>query len=164
MQWTETMTIDAPVDLVRAAVRDQHHVMAWSAWPEATGFTCSVEGDATSVGSQIVFRDQAGTVQGRQRIVDVTDDRRTRTVVNQLENRGPFGRTIRPRVDFRTTAVGADRTEVALHFDVESPFPPPLWQLVGVGVRRWVRGLHRKDLAQLKTYVESAADGSTVGS
>lgn len=123
MHWTETVTIDAPVDVARAAVRDQRHVMAWSAWPEATGFTCSVDGDATSVGSEIVFRDRTGTVQGRQHIVDVTDDGDTRTVVNQLENRGPFGRTMRPRVDFRTTAVNAQRTEVGAGLRRRHPVP-----------------------------------------
>lgn len=158
MQWTETVIIDAPADVVRAAVGDQRHVMAWSAWPEATGFTCSVEGDATSVGSQIVFRDRAGTVQGRQRIVDVSDDGGTRTVVNELENRGPFGRTMRPRVDFRTTALAAQRTQVALDFDADIPLPPPLRQVVGFPLRRWVRGLHRRDLDQLKAYVETADD------
>lgn len=162
MQWTETVIIDAPVDIVRAAVRDQRHVMAWSAWPEATGFTCVVEGDAMSVGSQIVFRDRSGTVQGRQRIVDVTDDGATRTVVNELENRGPFGRTMRPRVDFRTTALDDHRTEVALDFAADIPFPRPLRQLIGVGMRRWARGLHRKDLDQLRTYVETADDPRTL--
>jgi hypothetical protein len=162
MRWTETVIIDAPADVVRTAVRDQRQVMAWSAWPEATGYTCSVEGDATSVGSQIVFRDRTGTVQGRQRIVEVTHDGDTHTVAYDLDNRGPFGRTLRPRVDFRTTAVEGGRTEVALDFAVDIPFPPPLRQVVGVGMRRWVRGLHRRDLDQLKAHIEAAGDPRTL--
>ena len=34
---------------------DQHTVIEWSAWPEATGYPCAVSGDGRSVGSEIVL-------------------------------------------------------------------------------------------------------------
>lgn len=49
MQWTETITIETPRDSVYQAVRDQHTLMQWSAWPEATGFTCRVDGDGMNL-------------------------------------------------------------------------------------------------------------------
>lgn len=61
MTWTETIDIDAPAEDVFDAMLDQDRVMSWSAWPEATGFTCSVEGDSRSPGSEIVFRDKKGS-------------------------------------------------------------------------------------------------------
>ena len=55
------------------------------------------------------------------------------------------------------------RTEVALDFAVDLPFPPPLRQLIGFGMRRWVRGLHRRDLVQLKAHVETTDAGHIAG-
>lgn len=72
MKWTESIDVDAPLKQVQRAVADEHQLMHWSAWPAATGYTCSVDGDGTTVGSEIVFRDPAGTEQGRQRLTAVT--------------------------------------------------------------------------------------------
>ncbi|MEM9748367.1 MAG: SRPBCC family protein [Actinomycetota bacterium] len=151
MRWTETIVIEASPERVFEAQLDQGDVMAWSAWPEATGFTCGVEGDGRTVGSEIVFRDKKGAVQGRQRIVEVHDLR----VTNRLENRGPFGTTITPRVDFIATPLDDGRTRAALDFEAEVPLPFGLRHLVQAVMSRWARKLHVKDLQQLKTYVES---------
>lgn len=151
MKWTETIEIDAPPERVFEALLDQDHVMGWSAWPEATGFVCGVEGDGRSPGSEIVFRNKNGAVQGRQRIVEVDDLR----VTNRLDNKGPFGTTITPRVDFIATPVGDDRTQVALDFEAEIPLPFGVRHLVQVVMSRWARTLHVKDLEQLRDYVES---------
>ncbi len=75
MHWTESIDVDRPVPEVRAAIADEHELMQWSAWPEATGYTCSVDGDGISPGSEIVFRDRSGVVQGRQRLLRSTADR-----------------------------------------------------------------------------------------
>jgi len=151
MKWTETIEINAPAERVFEAQLDQGHVMGWSAWPEATGFVCGVEGDGRSEGSEIVFRNKKGVVQGRQRIVDVHGLR----VTNRLENKGPFGTTITPRVDFVATPLDEGRTRAALEFEAEVPLPLGLRHLVQAVMSRWARKLHVKDLEQLKTYVES---------
>jgi hypothetical protein len=151
MKWTETIEINAPASEVFEAQLDQAHVMGWSAWPEATGFVCGVEGDGRSPGSEIVFRNKKGVAQGRQRIVDVDELR----VSNRMENKGPFGTTITPRVDFAATPLGDDRTRAELDFEAEIPLPFGVRHLVQAVMSRWARKLHVKDLEQLKTYVES---------
>lgn len=96
MGWVETVEFAAPAARVFAQMRDQHRVMAWSARPQAMGLTSTVVGDDRSVGSHIVFRDDAEAVQGRHDIVEV--DTQARLVRNRLENRGPLG-TTPPRLE-----------------------------------------------------------------
>jgi hypothetical protein len=151
MKWTESIEIAAPAERVFEAQLDQEHVMGWSAWPEATGFVCGVEGDGRSPDSEIVFRNKKGDPQGRQRIVEVDALR----VTNRLENKGPFGTTITPRVDFAALPLGENRTRADLEFEAEIPLPFGLRHLVQAVMSRWARKLHVKDLEQLKSYVES---------
>lgn len=151
MQWTESIDVAAPLAQVQDAVADQHRLMAWSAWQEATGYTCTVDGDGRSVGSAIVFRDSRGVEQGRQTLTRVSPER----VEHRLLNRGPGGRDIRPEVDFRLEALDARRTRVHLDFRATPPLPPVLRQLVELVMARKVRALHVKDLQQLKQHVES---------
>ena len=124
--------------------------MQWSAWPEATGYSCSVEGDGRSPGSEIVFRDRAGVVQGRQRLVRATDDR----VEYRLRNRLPGGREMAPEVDFRIEDLGGGRARVHLDFRAGPPLPPGPRQLAGLVAGQRVRALHVRDLEQLKAHVE----------
>ncbi len=63
MQWTESVTIDRPLARVRQAIADENELLQWSAWPEATGYTCRIDGDGRSIGSAIVFTDTKGTTQ-----------------------------------------------------------------------------------------------------
>ena len=60
VEWTENIVVDRPLEQVHHAVADEHELMQWSAWPEATGYTCAVDGDGRSTGSAIVFRDRRG--------------------------------------------------------------------------------------------------------
>ena len=83
MEWTESIVVDRPLEQVHRAVADEHELMQWSAWPEATGYTCAVDGDGRSPGSTIVFRDQRGVEQGRQRLARVEPGR----VEYRLRNR-----------------------------------------------------------------------------
>lgn len=93
MKWTESIDIARPLAHVQRAIADEHQLMQWSAWPAATGYSCSVQGDGTSIGSEIVFRDPAGDEQGRQRLTVASPTR----VEYRLRNRGPGGRDMPPR-------------------------------------------------------------------
>ena len=152
MRWTESIIVDRPIGQVAACIADENELMQWSAWPQATGYTCSVDGDGTSVGSCIVFRDKKGVEQGRQRLNLATADR----IEYRLSNRGPGGRTMTPEVDFRLEVVSAGGTEVFLDFRVDVPLPPVLRQVAEAVIGRRVRALHVKDLQQLKQHVEGA--------
>jgi len=151
MRWTESIDVDRPVGEVRAAIADEHELMRWSAWPEATGYTCAVDGDGRSVGSAIVFRDRKGVEQGRQRLSHLEPDR----VEYRLQNRGPGGRTITPEVDFRLEPVDAGRTRVHLDFRAAVPLPAGPRHVVELLLGRRVRRLHVRDLQQLKEHVEA---------
>lgn len=151
MEWTESTVVDRPVDVVHAAVADENVLVRWSAWPAATGYTCSVEGDGRSIGSCIVFRDADGVEQGRQRLERVSDDR----VEYRLTNRGPGRRVLHPEVDFRLEPLGEGRTRVHLDFRNDLPLPPVVRQVAGTLLARRVRALHVKDLQDLKAHVES---------
>lgn len=150
MQWTESVTIERPLARVRQAIADENELLQWSAWPEATGYTCRIDGDGRSVGSAIVFTDRKGTTQGRQ-ILHALDER---SVDYRMRNRGPGGREMTPHLTFRLEDVDGARTRVHLDFHAEAPLPPGLRQLVEAAMGRRVRRLHVKDLDQLKAHVE----------
>lgn len=153
MRWTVSIVVDRPLEEVHAAVADEHELMEWSAWPEATGYTCAVDGDGRSLGSEIVFTDLRGVEQGRQRLTRVTPER----VEYRLANRGPGGRPMTPEVDYRLEAVGPQRTRVHLDFRADVPLPAGLRRLAEAFVGRRVRGLHVEDLDRLKAHVETRA-------
>jgi hypothetical protein len=150
MEWTESIVVDRPVAQVQAAIADEHRLMRWSAWPEATGYTCAVEGDGRSIGSAIVFRDRAGAEQGRQRLARVETDR----IEYRLRNKGPRGREMTPEVDFHLEALDDTRTRVHLDFRASAPLPPGARQIAELLLGRRVRRLHVEDLRLLKAHVE----------
>jgi Polyketide cyclase / dehydrase and lipid transport len=150
VEWTESIVVDRPLPQVRAAIADENELMAWSAWPRATGYSCVVEGDGRSLGSAIVFRDSSGSEQGRQRLSLVAADR----VEYRLRNRGPRGRDITPEVDFRFDDLGGTRTRVHLDFRAAVPLPPGARHITELVLGRRVRRLHVEDLRQLKAHVE----------
>jgi len=127
--------------------------MRWSAWPKATGYACSVDGDGTSVGFGIVFTSPTGETMGRQTIV-FTDGG---VVRDRLANRGPGGRTVEPDVDFRVEQLTPGTCRVWLDFRLQPPVPTLLHPLVGVVLRRRIRPLHREDLANFKRDVDGHA-------
>lgn len=150
MEWSESIVVNRPVQQVQQAIADEHALMRWSAWPQATGFTCAVDGDGTSLGSAIVFRNAKGVEQGRQRLTLVSSDR----VEYRLRNRGPGGREMTPEVDYRLEPAGPTATLVYLDFRATAPLPPGLRQLAEALLGRRVRALHVKDLELLKAHVE----------
>lgn len=152
MEWTESVVVDRPLAQVQAAIADEHQLMAWSAWPAATGYQCAVEGDGRSLGSAIVFHDSSGTEQGRQRLTLVEAER----VEYRLRNNGPGGRVMTPEVDFRLEALEESRTRVHLDFRASAPLPAGLRHVAELLLARRVRRLHVKDLELLKAHVEQA--------
>ena len=152
MHWRESIDVDRPMTVVQAAIADEHRLMQWSAWPAATGYTFTVEGDGASVGSAIVFRDDGGIEQGRQSLERVTSD----LVAYRLRNRVPGGRVMTPEVDFRLESLDGDRTRVHLDFRARAPLPAGVRQAVEFLVGRRVRALHVEDLRLLKAHVERA--------
>ncbi|MGZ8802917.1 MAG: SRPBCC family protein [Mycobacterium sp.] len=151
MEWSESIVVDRPAAEVLRAVADESELLLWSAWPQATGYACAIEGDGRTVGSAIVFTDKKGVVQGRQVLHDVDDH----TVDYRLRNRGPGGREMTPHVRFRFDELDGARTRVILDFQAAAPLPPGLRHLVEAIMGRRVRRLHVKDLQQLKQHVES---------
>lgn len=151
MEWSESIRIDAPVDRVRAAVLEGEQLLQWSAWPEATGYTCRIEGDGRSIGSAIVFSDDKGVEQGRQ-VLTAADDHE---VAFRLRNRGPGGREMTPHVRFRFDDIDGARTRVHLDFHATVPLPPGPRHLVEAVMGRRVHRLHIKDLHNLKEHVET---------
>ena len=158
MEWTEDVVIDRPLPEVQAAIADEHELMQWSAWPQATGFSCMVDGDGVSPGSAIVFTDAKGREQGRQVLASVAGDR----VEYRLRNWGPAGRPMTPEVDFRLEPAGAGRTRVFLDFRVTAPLPAGLRPLAELAMRGRIRRLHVEDLRLLKQHVEQSS-GTQVG-
>lgn len=151
MKWTESIVVDRPAAEVHQAVADESELLQWSAWPEATGYTCAIEGDGRTVGSAIVFTDKKGIVQGRQVLQDVDDY----TVDYRMRNRGPAGREMTPHLLFRFDEIDVARTRVHLDFHATAPLPLGLRHIVEAVMSRRVRQLHVKDLEQLKQHVES---------
>jgi hypothetical protein len=151
VEWSESIDVDRPIAQVQAAIADEHELMAWSAWPAATGYSCAVDGDGRSVGSAIVFRSPDGVEQGRQRLTRVAPDR----VEYRLRNRGPRGRDITPEVDFRLQPLDDAATRVHLDFRATVPLPPGLRHVAELLLGRRVRRLHVLDLRQLKDHVEA---------
>jgi Polyketide cyclase / dehydrase and lipid transport len=151
MEWTESIVVDRPLAQVQAAIADEHQLMAWSAWPNATGYSCAVDGDGRSIGSAIVFRDPAGVEQGRQRLTRIEPGR----IEYRLRNKGPRGREMTPEVDFRLEALDDTRTRVHLDFRATAPLPPGARQIAELLLGRRVRRLHVEDLELLKVHVEN---------
>lgn len=151
MEWSESIVVDRPLAQVRQAVADEYQLMQWSAWPEATGYTCAVHGDGQSLGSAIVFTDRHGVEQGRQRLTLVE----ARRVEYRLANRGPGGREMTPEVDYRLDDIDGVRTRVHLDFRATAPLPPGLRHIAEAVLGRRVRALHVKDLELLKAHVEA---------
>lgn len=150
MQWTESVYISQDPAEVFDAIRDQHTLMEWSAWPQATGFTCAVDGDGRSIGSEIVFTSPDGQEQGRQTITAIEDG----LVRNRLRNRGPRGTWVEPSVDFRVEPEG-DGTRVYLDFDIQPPVPRLLHPIANRYLKRTIRPLHVEDLRRLKQLAEA---------
>jgi hypothetical protein len=144
--YTEHVLIDAPVRDVYDDIRLQEHLMRWSAWPQETKSTCTVEGLDGQVGAKTAFFTKGKRV-GYQEVVSLKQDQEVAIVLF-----GP-GPPHRPRLTFELQAMGENRTEVVAHFVNELPRPfNAIWKFAGL--TKWTREMHRKDLAGLKAFSE----------
>lgn len=147
VQYSEKIVVNAPVEQVYDNIRWQERLMQWSAWPEATGSTCSVENTDGSVGARTVFFNEEKRF-GHQEIIDLTPNQK---VSLTLVNSGPLKHL--PYLDFNLCALSETQTEVTLNFvnTYQKPFQVPAKLL---GIVKWTRALQIKDLEGLKIYSE----------
>lgn len=147
IRYSEKIVVNAPIQRVYDHIRLQEDLMQWSAWPEETGSTCSVENTDGSVGARTVFFNK-GKRFGHQEIIDLKPNAK---VSMTLVDNGPLKHT--PYLDFDLRAISDSQTEVTLRFfnTYQRPFHVPAKLF---GVVKWVRDLQIKDLEGLKAYSE----------
>ena len=158
VEYTEDITVNAPAAQVYDDIRLQEHLMRWSAWPQETKSTCTVEGPDGKVGAKTAFFTKGKRV-GHQEIVSLKENEE---VVLTLVGPGP---PHKPKLTFELKSLGADRTRVLAHFVNELPRPfNAIWKFAGL--TKWTREMHKKDLAGLKSFAEPPhkdMTGSVVG-
>ena len=146
VEYTEEITVDAPIKNVYDDIRLQAHLMRWSAWPKETKSTCTVEGPDGQVGAKTAFFTKGKRV-GHQEVVGLKENEE---VALTLVGPGP---PHRPRLTFELRANGENRTKVLAHFVNELPRPfNAIWKFAGLS--KCTREMHRKDLAGLKAFSE----------
>ena len=130
--YTEDITIDAPVRDVYDDIRLQEHLMRWSAWPQETKSTCTVEGADGQVGAKTAFFTKGKRV-GYQEVVSLKQDQEVALVLF-----GP-GPPHRPRLTFELRALNDNRTQVSAHFVNDFPRPfNAIWKFAGLTDRKSV--------------------------
>lgn len=146
--YTEEITISAPVSEVYDNIRFQARLMRWSAWPTETRSDCSVEGPDGEVGARTVFLRPGGKERfGHQEVTALEPSRR---VELRLTSKGP---PQNPLLAFELEPSPGEATRVVLRFHnvIKRPFNLVLRL---VGVVRWTRAMHRKDLVGLRRFSE----------
>ncbi|MEO1746189.1 MAG: SRPBCC family protein [Pseudomonadota bacterium] len=156
--YTETITVNAPVADVYDDIRLQEHLMRWSAWPQETKSTCTVEGEDGTVGAKTAFFTKGKRV-GYQEVVALKENKE---VALTLVGPGP---PHKPRLTFELTPIGPEQTRVDAHFvnELTRPFNI-IWKFAGLS--NWTRKMHVKDLQGLKAFSEPPhkdATGTVVG-
>ena len=149
VSYAETIIVNAPIKQVYNNIRMQEDLMAWSVWPEETGSTCAVEGTDGEIGARTVYFTN-GERSGFQEIIDLQQNQ---SIALKLADFGPIPQT--PVLTFHLQELDANQTEVTLHFG--NRFKRPFQVLAKLlGMPKWVRSMHRKDLAGLKAYAEQS--------
>lgn len=158
VEYSEDITVDAPVGNVYDDIRLQEHLMRWSAWPKETKSTCTVEGEDGETGAKTVFFTKGKRV-GHQEVVRLKENEE---IVLTLVGPGP---PHKPKLTFELCPEGEGRTRVFAYFVNELPRPfNAIWKFAGL--TKWTREMHRKDLAGLKAFSEPPhrdASGAVVG-
>ncbi|MEM1373092.1 MAG: SRPBCC family protein [Pseudomonadota bacterium] len=158
VEYTEEITVDAPVEDVYDDIRLQEHLMRWSAWPKETKSTCTVEGADGEIGTRTLFFTKGKRV-GHQEVVGLKENAE---VALTLVGPGP---PHKPKLTFELRAKDPGRTRVMAHFINEIPRPfNAVWRFAGL--TKWTRAMHQKDLAGLKAFSEPPhrdVNGDVVG-
>lgn len=146
VEYVEETVVEAPADAVYDAVRFQADLMRWSAWPSETKSDCAVEGPDGQPGARTVFIAK-GQPFGHQEVVRLDEGR---LVEFTLTSKGPpHWTTLR----LHLVPLSPTRTRVLLDF--RNRYTRPFHVIVRIlGIVRWTREMHRKDLGGLKRYVE----------
>ena len=155
MQWTRSIVVERPLAQVQEAIADEHRLMEWSAWPEATGYHCAVDGD----GRLDRLRHRVPRLHRRRARAAAPDEGGARPGRVPPAQRRPRRAGHDPEVDFRLERVDETRTYVHLDFRAAAPLPVGVRQVVELLLGRRVRRLHDEDLERLKVHVEQAPDG-----
>jgi hypothetical protein len=150
MQWTESILVDRPDTQVFMAISDLHEVCNWSAWVVLAGGNCSVVGDGTSFGSQLILRDKRGVERGHLRLVAA----RLGCVEFQVLSGAPGRRAMDVDLSYRLQDVGASATIVMLDLSAHLRLPAGMSYFAEPRLRRELRGTHSRELRGLKAYVE----------
>ena len=149
VQYIETITIDAPISKVYDAIRYQEQLLEWSAWPTETNSLCEVKNNDGVVGAQTIYMNQKGKQFGYQEVTDLVENEKVSFYLKSFV--APFEENV--EMDFILKKVADNRTEVSLWFDESLKKSAFLIAYFG-GIIKWVHGMHLKDLAGLKKYVE----------
>lgn len=146
VRYTETIVVDAPAQVLYDNIRLQTKLMQWSAWPSETGSTCACENTDGEVGARTVFFSK-GQRFGYQEVTRLIDGQ---SVELSLFSKGP---PQKPVIKFNLAKLTASQTEVSLDFEnsLARPFNVILRL---IGITRWTRKMHRKDLEGLKRFSE----------
>jgi hypothetical protein len=148
VQYTEILTVKAPVSKVYDAIRFQEQLMAWSAWPIETNSQCFVKNTDGMVGAQTVYA-KNGKEFGYQEITHLTQNESVTFFLKSYV--APFEKDV--RLSFVLKELPNDETEVRMWFSELLRKPHFLIAYIG-GILKWVHAMHLKDLANLKKYVE----------
>ncbi|MEM7672403.1 MAG: hypothetical protein AAF212_03590 [Verrucomicrobiota bacterium] len=157
VEYVETISIKGDPAQIYDAIRYQHSLMQWSAWPSETGSTCHVEAKDGELGARTVFVDKKGKRFGYQEVVATRPER---SVSFHLESKGP---PHVPWLKFYITPQGVDECEVIMHF--RNNITPPFQVILSLfGIVKWTREMHLKDLDGLKRFIEDSVtyDGKPI--
>jgi len=149
VQYIETITVAAPVSKVYDAIRFQEQLMAWSAWPIETNSQCFVKNTDGIVGAQTVYS-KNGKEFGYQEITDLVENEKVSFFLKSYV--APFEKDV--RLSFVLKELPNHQTEINLWFKEYLKKPHFLIAYFG-GILNWVHGMHLKDLANLKKFVEN---------
>lgn len=148
VQYMETINVQAPISKVYDAVRFQEQLMAWSAWPTETKSQCEVKNTDGQIGAQTVYLSK-GKQFGYQEITNLVNNEKVSFI---LKSKAPFEQET--KLHFLFKQLQSNQTEVTLWFDNTLKKPSFLLPYV-FGIIKWTHNMHLKDLAGLKTFVET---------
>lgn len=150
VQYVETITINSSIENVYDAIRYQEQLMEWSAWPKETESNCAVENTDGQVGAQTIYLNKKGKKFGYQEVTNLIENEQVDFFLKSFVS--PFEDEM--RLSFILKKQSATETMVFLWFDEKLKKPQFLIAYFG-GIIKWVKSMHKKDLAYLKSFVES---------